>query len=53
MKSVSGSLYLVTSENDQAITPQVKRPSKDERMALLTMLQAGELSIEDAPAQLG
>ena len=52
MSSVSGKLYMLTSDNDKAVAPHVSRPSKDERMAMLTRLETGDVSAADALAHL-
>ena len=52
MSSVSGNLYMLTSDNDKAVAPHVSRPSKKERLAILSRLETGEVSVEDALAHL-
>ena len=53
MSSVSGNFYILTSEYDQAGSPHMRRASKKERMAILSRLETGEVSIDDALAHLG
>jgi DUF4097 and DUF4098 domain-containing protein YvlB len=52
MKSVSGGLYLVTSEDANGHSPKVKSKSKEERIKILTKLESGELSVEDTLKEL-
>ena len=53
MKSVSGGLYLVTSEDSTGESPEVKPKSRQERIEILTKLESGELSVEDTLKKLG
>jgi len=53
MKSVSGNLYVVTSEDVSGVAPRVKHNTREERLAVLTQLEGGNISVEDALSQLG
>ncbi|MEK6256704.1 MAG: DUF4097 domain-containing protein [Chloroflexota bacterium] len=61
MNSISGDLYLVTSEDDVAVTPansninraKSNQPSSEERLGILSEIHEGTLSIDDALVKLG
>jgi DUF4097 and DUF4098 domain-containing protein YvlB len=48
MKSVSGNFYVVNSKDDEVHSPHVKEQTRDERLEILSQLENGELSIEEA-----
>lgn len=52
MKSVSGNFYVVSSEDDQPRSLRVDRLTGEERMSILTKLQDGDLSLDEARAKL-
>jgi len=52
MNSVSGSLYILTSEDAQGNIPGNKRISHEQRISILEKLEAGELSVEETILQL-
>ncbi|MFC1936698.1 DUF4097 domain-containing protein [Chloroflexota bacterium] len=52
MTSVSGSLFILSSLDAAPISPQVKRKTREERLAVLSKLEQGELSIEDTLKEL-
>ncbi len=53
MNSVSGNLYVVTSEDVSGVAPRVKHKTREERFEVLTQLEGGNISVEDALSQLG
>lgn len=53
MNSVSGNLYVVTSEDVSGVTPRVKHKTREERFEVLTQLEGGNISVEDALSKLG
>jgi DUF4097 and DUF4098 domain-containing protein YvlB len=53
MKSVSGGLYLITSEDAIGQSPEVKPKSRQERIEILSKLESGEISVEDTLKELG
>lgn len=52
MKSVSGNFYVVTSENVRGDVPGTKKQSRENRIKILSQLEGGEISVEDAVTQL-
>jgi hypothetical protein len=52
MNSVSGSLYILTSENAEGRIPHTKRISREQRLDILQKLEGGELSVEETIVQL-
>jgi hypothetical protein len=52
MKSVSGNLFILSSENSRGEVPSMKSKSHQERMDVLRKLEDGELTIEETLAQL-
>jgi DUF4097 and DUF4098 domain-containing protein YvlB len=53
MNSVSGNLYVVTSEDVNGVAPRVKHKTRKERLEALTQLEGVNISVEDALSQLG
>lgn len=52
MKSVSGNFYIVTSENIRGDVPGTIKQSRENRIKILSKLEGGEISVEDAVTQL-
>ena len=52
MKSVSGNLSILTSENMRGEVPSMRRKSRQERIDILRKLEGGELSVEETLAEL-
>jgi len=52
MKSVSGNLSILSSENSRGEVPSMKTKSHQETMEILRKLEDGELSIEETLAEL-
>lgn len=52
MKSVSGNLSILTSENVRGEIPSLKQKSRQERMNTLRRLEGGELTVEETLAEL-
>ncbi len=43
MNSVSGNLYVVTSEDASGAAPRVKHKTREERLEVLTQLEGGNI----------
>lgn len=52
LKSVSGSLYIVTSEGASAGAVRVHKQPREDRMDILSKVSEGDLTVEDAMAKL-
>jgi hypothetical protein len=52
MKSISGNLSILTSENAKGEIPSLKQISRQQRMDILRKFESGELTIEETIAEL-
>jgi hypothetical protein len=52
MNTVSGNMYLLSDEDSPATRPSLKRMTKEDRLSILSKLEQGEISSEEALTQL-